>query len=59
MSQTVKIIVKNVVEFEIDDSEDLRSNWMREHLLVMAKNAILNTPSSIIANDAKYKLKKV
>lgn len=58
MSTTVKVIVKNVIEFEVEDSDRLEeSTWMREHLIVMAKNAMLNTPSSIIANDAKYKLK--
>ena len=56
MSQTVKVIVKNVVEFEVDDDFNL-SNYDSENFVALAKKAVMQTPQSALMNDAKYKVK--
>ena len=57
MSRTVRIQVKNFVEFELEDDEPL-SNYMREHLLTLAKQAVMLMPQSELMNRAKYKIKE-
>jgi hypothetical protein len=56
MSQVVKVVVKNVVEFEVDDDFNL-SNYDSENFVALAKKAVMQTPQSALMNDAKYKVK--
>lgn len=57
MSKIVRVVIKNVIEFEYPDDSPL-SNYDKANLLASAKKAMLTVPSSIIANDAKYKIKE-
>jgi hypothetical protein len=56
MSQVVRVVVKNVVEFEVDDDFNL-SNYDSENFVALAKKAVMQTPQSALMNDAKYKVK--
>jgi hypothetical protein len=55
-TKTVKVIVKNIVEFEVADGFEL-SNYDNENFVALAKKAILQTPITAIMNDGKYKVK--
>lgn len=55
MPKTVKVIFKNAVEFEVHDSI---STWDEEQFIALAKKAFMQTPQSILLNDAKIKIKK-
>ena len=52
----IKVSVKNLVEFEVDD-DFVMSNYDRENFLALAKQAMIQTPQSLIVSDAKYKIK--
>lgn len=56
MSKTVKVVAKNVFEFEVDDDFSM-SFYSAENFLAFAKQAMMQTPQSILMNDAKYKVK--
>jgi hypothetical protein len=54
--RTVKVVVKNVIEFEVDDDYE-ESNYDKANFIALAKKAILQIPHSGLMNDAKYKVK--
>lgn len=54
--RTIKVIVKNVIEFEVDDDYEV-SNYDTANFVALAKKAVLQTPHSALMNDAKYKVK--
>jgi hypothetical protein len=57
-TKTVRIVLKNVVELEIDSSEDKLSHWSKAQLLALAKNAFMQQPHSTFINEGKYKIKE-
>jgi hypothetical protein len=56
MSKTIKVTVKNVIEFEVDDDFEM-SNYDMANFVALAKKAVLQIPHSALMNDAKYKVK--
>ena len=54
--KTIKVIVKNVIEFEVDDDYVI-SNYDTANFVALAKKAVLQIPQSGLMNDAKYKVK--
>lgn len=56
MSRIVKVVVKNVIDFEVDDNF-VMTNYDKENFLVLAKKAMMQIPQSGLMNDAKYKIK--
>lgn len=56
MAKTIKVNVKNVIEFEVDDDFEM-SNYDLENFVALAKKAVLQTPHTALMNDAKYKVK--
>ena len=53
---TVKVIIKNVVEFEVDGEP---SNFDLAQCAELAKRAMMETPQSALVNEAKYKVKVI
>ena len=56
MAKTIKVVVKNVVEFEVEDGFEL-SNFDSGNFVALAKKAVMQMPQSALMNDAKYKVK--
>lgn len=56
MTKTIKVTVKNVIEFEVDDDFEM-SNYDMANFVALAKKAVLQIPHSALMNDAKYKVK--
>jgi hypothetical protein len=56
MAKTVKVLVKNVIEFEVEDDFEL-SNYDSQNFVALAKKAVMQIPQSALMNDAKYKVK--
>jgi hypothetical protein len=54
--KTIKVIVKNVIEFEVDDDYEV-SHYDTANFVALAKKAVLQIPHSGLMNDAKYKVK--
>jgi hypothetical protein len=54
--KTIKVIVKNVIEFEVDDDYVI-SNYDTANFVALAKKAVLQIPQTALMNDAKYKVK--
>jgi hypothetical protein len=57
MAKTIKVNVKNIIEFEVDDDFEM-SNYDLENFVALAKKAVMQIPQSALMNDAKYKVKK-
>lgn len=57
MSRTVKVTVKNVIEFEISDNSDI-SHYDQANFIALAKKAVMQMPQSELMNSAKYKVKE-
>ncbi|CAB4149081.1 hypothetical protein UFOVP536_43 [uncultured Caudovirales phage] len=56
MSKIIKVVVKNVIEFEVDDNF-VMSNYDKANFKALAKKAVMQIPQSGLMNDAKYKIK--
>lgn len=56
MAKTIKVQVKNVIEFEVEDDFEM-SNFDMNNFVALAKKAVLQIPQSALMNDAKYKVK--
>jgi hypothetical protein len=56
MSRIIKVAVRNVIEFEVDDDFEM-TNYDSENFLALAKKAIMLTPQSELMNGARYKIK--
>lgn len=56
MAKTIKVQVKNVIEFEVEDGFEV-SNYDLDNFVELAKKAVLQIPQSALMNDAKYKVK--
>ena len=56
-TKTVKIVLKNVVELEIDSDKDELSHWSKAQLLALAKKAFMSQAHSTFVNEGKYKIK--
>jgi hypothetical protein len=56
MSRVIKIAVRNIIEFEVDDDFEM-TNYDSENFLALAKKAIMLTPQSELMNGARYKIK--
>lgn len=56
MSRTIKVAVRNIIEFEVDDDFEM-TNYDTENFLALAKKAIMLTPQSELMNGARYKIK--
>ena len=54
--RTVKVIVKNVIEFEVDDDYEA-THYDTANFVALAKKAVMQIPQSGLMNDAKYKVK--
>lgn len=55
-TRTVKVVVKNVIEFEVADDFEL-SNYDNANFVALAKKAMLQIPQSVLMNDSRYKVK--
>lgn len=53
----VKIVLKNVIELEIDSDEDKLSHWTKAQIKALAKNAFMQQAHSTFVNEGKYKIK--
>jgi hypothetical protein len=53
----VKIVLKNVVELEIDSDKDKLSHWTKSQLKALAKKAFMQQAHSTFVNDGKIKIK--
>lgn len=56
MSNIVRVVVKNVFEFEVADGFVL-SNFDEANFEALAKQAMFATPQSLLVSDAKFKVK--
>jgi hypothetical protein len=57
--RTVKIVLKNVVELEIDSEDEKLSHWSKAQLLALAKQAFMQQAHSNFVNEGKYKIKGI
>ena len=56
MTKIIKVIVKNVIEFEVDD-DFVVTHYDTANFVALARKAMLQSPQSALMNDAKYKVK--
>lgn len=57
MTRTVKIVLKNVIELEIDSDEEKLSHWTKAQLKALAKKAFMQQAHSTFVNEGKIKVK--
>ncbi len=56
MSKIIKVVVKNVIEFEVAD-DFVMTHYDKANFKALAKKAVMQIPQSGLMNDAKYIIK--
>lgn len=57
MAKSVEVVVRNIIEFEVDDDFEM-SNYDMENFIALARRAMMEIPQSALMNDARYKVRR-